>query len=326
MRDLRIADLMPNVGEVHNESPPEYSDELISVPLPVTASAAAPADDTDMQTVPQDSESSDINLAEYDNESDIKTERFATVPVDIPTKKPKTTPRKIYYVGMFSAALSMVVLGLSFIIALFTIEETLNVLRLSPIVLVFLGLEVLGYWFFRRGSKIRFDVSGYVAMLIMVAIAAGLSALSIVVSNSDSARINLERRYENEIQNSLSKDLENIVSIKDITVSFTSYESDIGVYSGINDIKDTDKLELKFYFRNTQKTLMAFARECREILKVLNTYDMPLGNISFIADDTLSAVRVNINGKFERDISENELARLAFYFASDFDADLVDYE
>ncbi|MDR1754332.1 MAG: hypothetical protein LBR74_05430 [Eubacterium sp.] len=238
----------------------------------------------------------------------------------------RSRKNRVYYIGMFSAALSMVVMGVSFIVSLFTAGGIPNVLKLSPIVLVFLGLEIFLNCYFQKGRRLRFDISGYAASLIMVAIAAGLSALSVSVSNSDSARINLERRYENELQNRLSGDFRSIANIKDISVLFSSYESDISGYSTIDDIKDTDKLELKIFFRNTQKTLVDFSADCHDILEVLKNYGLPFGNISFIADDGLNSIRVNINGKFEMDISENELARLSFYFAGDFTEDLIDYE
>ena len=92
-------------------------------------------------------------------------------------QQPVVAEPKRRRVGTFTLGLSLIMLGVMVPLSLIFHEEALRFLQFSPIVLVFLGIEVLYYAIRYKDGKLRYDGLSIFLVILLTVISLGASAV-----------------------------------------------------------------------------------------------------------------------------------------------------
>lgn len=250
--------------------------------------------------------------------------RFADTAVrkkpDVPQKK----RRPVYVIGVLSSAASLIFMGIMFLISLSSPVGPYFVLRASPVMLIFIGAEILFAVFSRMSLRIKIDIRS----IIIVAALLILSALMSLVSVSASAG-NTERQYaEQRIQNMLASELHDTIAkdyIRSVDIETQLYGENALNYETPADLSEGDIINLTVNFSDAQMTIREFAKDCREVLDNIRKLPYNFGNIDFIADDPVNHYSLNIDWHYQSDYSADKLVTFVNFFGDNIsDSDIPD--
>ncbi len=90
----------------------------------------------------------------------------------------QTIPKK-YYVGRFSAGLTLIAAGITYIISLFEIISLYDALKFWPAILILLGTELLIAAFSSKGDRICYDWLSLLLLFLMFFFSLGMAILQL---------------------------------------------------------------------------------------------------------------------------------------------------
>lgn len=253
---------------------------------------------------------------------------------EAPKKKPKNIRRDALKftvgavksgAGLLSLALTLIFLGIVVVCVLISgSRDYLLIAKLSPIVLVFVGGELLLSWFM-SGKRLRIHVP-CICAAAAVAIAGGILSAAL---NNEETEIRVEqsgRIIAAQIYEQSYKELCRTVDIDALTVS-----ADIAPGSGDKSwdtLSAGDVVNIAVKFSGNYQNPREFAQECREVISAYRTMGVPVTNFSFVSESRLSSLRLDIDGLFQQDLSIEELTDKVNYISyEDYDyiEDLEDF-
>ncbi len=231
--------------------------------------------------------------------------------------------RKYHYVGTLSAAASLILMGITMTISLFSPTGILTALKFAPLMLVFLGLEVGLAVFRNRSVRLRYNAKSLILTFLLVTVTFVMSLIS--ASNTAAGG---ERHYaEERLQNMLEREISNEISddfVKDVVIQIHLYGDDPSEYDSIKDLEDSDVIDLGIHFVDADITMYEFAGNCRDIMNSLMKMPYNFGMVSFIAEDDINSYRMDVNWLYQSDFSATELVPLINYFGNDIVMDIPD--
>ncbi len=89
------------------------------------------------------------------------------------------TISKKYYVGRFSAGLTLIASGIAYIVSLFGVIDLYDVIKFWPVILILLGTELLIAAFSSKGEKISYDWLSLVLMFFMFFFSLGMAVFQL---------------------------------------------------------------------------------------------------------------------------------------------------
>lgn len=207
--------------------------------------------------------------------------------------------KRVRRVGSITLGIVLIAAGICAIISV--INPTVNmaaILRLSPAVLIILGIEILIASFINNNERIKYDGVSIFLCIFLIFVSIGTSA---AISISDSfmpakrAEIESIEQNLNKKCSVLLKDFENINYMNSSLIynTFDVIDTDIGyadIYIGLNDV-----------YADTAE----FAAECKRICDSLEPLKDNFKNIHFY-NDNMSA---DLNGIFQYDLSAENIAK-----------------
>ena len=91
--------------------------------------------------------------------------------------------RPTYVIGILSGAASLIFMGLMLLISLVSSPiGVLSAIKLSPLILVFLGAEILFAIFRKKTLRIRIDIKSMIVIASLIVISAVLAVVSVTAS------------------------------------------------------------------------------------------------------------------------------------------------
>lgn len=254
-------------------------------------------------------------------ENDMLEREFAKVKE--PEEKPRTKHR-YFYIGTFSAALSLIVMGIAMIIALSSPSGVVGALKISPIMLVFLGIEIFIAVYRNKHARLKFSVKSIILTVTLIALTSVLSIIS-----ATSTATGYEHEYAVErVRNIVEQDISKVLAdeeIKSVDVSVELYENKI--YISPKDLSDGDRIDVTVNLSEAESTVIAFAGRCRGLINELESLGYKFGTVKFIADDGVNRYTLDFNFLYHKDYTPEQLASLAGYFGDNIlDADIYDIE
>ena len=238
--------------------------------------------------------------------------------------------RPTYVIGVLSCAASLVFMGVALLISVMTSPVgAYAAIRLSPLMLVFLGAEIIYAVIRKHSLRIRIDIRSIVIIVCLMVISAILSTVSVVASSGNGERLYAEQRIQNmlasELHDTIAKDYIRSVDIE--TQLFGEYAD---MYNTPADLTDGDIINLTINFSDAQMTIREFAKDCKDVIDDIHKLPYNFGTISFVADDRVNHYVLNVDWHYQSDFSADKLAGLVNYFGdgiSDMDIpDSVDDE
>lgn len=249
-------------------------------------------------------------------------ERSFTKLREQPVRKEKPK-RKYVYVGTLSAALSLVVMGVAMIVSLFSPVGILAAFKLSPIMLVFLGIDVLLAVIFNRNVRIRFNVKSLVLTGSLLLVTFLMSLISVNNSVTEGERAHAEDRLCNMLAQELRQRLP-AENIQNIEIEMLLYGDDPNTYNALTDLQETDIINLSVIYARIQENTYDFASDSRRILDSLSELPYRFGEIDFVADDGGNRYSLALSWLYQSELKTSELVPLIGYYGEDVVSDIPD--
>ena len=236
----------------------------------------------------------------------------------IAAKEPK------YRFFSLSAGASLIFSALILLWSVFVSGDIIAVFRLSPVILIFIGVEIV-YAVFKR-KEAYLSPSDFILAVILIVFTFTLSLISISLKDSGVTRDLACERFAEEIKFNLSKDAGDFDNLKSVEINISLLDENADIYRSLGDIKPSDTVTVRVYFNKVQKSLADFSKDCRFILDILLNYGLPFGNVEFYSIDAFNRIDVTVNLRFNPNITVRQISLATKYSISDDDFDLVDLE
>ncbi len=236
---------------------------------------------------------------------------------------PRPPRRRYHYIGTFSAAASLILMGTAMTFSLFSPTGILTSLKVAPLMLVFLGIEIGMAIFRNRSARIRYNLKSLILTFSLIILSFVMSLISITNSVTGGERYYAEER----LQNMLEREISRVIlqdTVKDVGIEIHLYGDNPADYVSIKDLEDSDVIDLEIKYINAQVTMYEFAGNCRRIMDSISKMPYNFGAVNFIADDDINSYRLEVNWLYQQDFSTAELIPLINYFGNDIVMDIPD--
>ena len=238
----------------------------------------------------------------------------------------KPAPEKKIYIGIYSCAASLILMGLALYFSLSSPLGAMNALKVSPFMLVFLGIELFARIIANKRSKLILSVKNILLALFLIGISSLLTVISAINSTSENERSYVTERIQNITRDTIGNNIGNS-NIKSIEVSADLYEENLMSYDSPSDLGIGDKLSVTLYFDDADMTIRQFAQSCRNIMDDMEELNYPYEKVLFIADNGINRYSLNIEWLFQSDYSAEKLSGYVNYFGDNIlDSDIPDIE
>lgn len=239
--------------------------------------------------------------------------------------QPMTKKRPTYVIGVLSAAASLIFMGIALLISVRTSPiGAYAAIKLSPVMLIFLGAEIVFALLRKQSLRIKIDLRSIIVIICLIAVSSVLSVVSVVSSAGTGERIYAEQR----IQNMLASELRDTIAedyIKSVDIETQLFGEDAEMYKTPADLTDGDIINLTVNFSDAQMTIREFAADCKKIIVNLHKLPYNFGTIDFIADDLVNKYILNVDWHYQAEFDTDKLATLVNYFGNGIsDADIPD--
>ena len=260
---------------------------------------------------------------EIEEENEVLEREFSTPPRS-QMRPLHARKRRVCFIGVFSSAASLIVMGIALLLSLNSPEGIAGCLKIAPIMLVFLGIEILYAVIRNKSLRIKFSAKSVILVFSLVGISFGFSLISALYSVTGNERINAETRICNITEEELSRILTND-SIKSVTVTTELFGDDISAYRTPADLTDGDRLNVSVTLGEAQITVRDFAKECRTLMDGIFSLSYKFGTLKIVADDGINRYTLNLDCLYQSDYTAEQLAPLVNYFGDDIpDSDIPD--
>ncbi len=257
-------------------------------------------------------------IEEENNRLNIK---FAEVKIK---QQEKSAPRRRYhYIGTLSAAASLILMGTAMTFSLFSPTGVLSSLKLAPLMLVFLGIEIFLAIFRNHSVRIRYNAKSLILTVLLIAVSFIMSVISVNNSVTGGERYYAEERLQNMLERQMSIEFSEKL-VKDVDIKIHLYGDDPSDYENIKDLKDSDVIDLEIHYIDAQVTMYEFASNCRKLMDGLLKMPYNFGTVKFIANDDINSFTMDVNWLYQSDFAATELIPLINYFGNDIVMDIPD--
>lgn len=236
---------------------------------------------------------------------------------------PRPPRRRYHYIGTFSAAASLILMGTAMTFSLFSPTGILASLKVAPLMLVFLGIEIGMAIFRNRSARIRYNLKSLILTVSLIILSFVMSLISVTNSVTGGERYYAEERLQNMLEREISRSVSQD-TVKDVNIEIHLYGNNPAEYESIKDLKDSDVIDLEIKYINAQVTMYEFAGNCRKVMDSISKMPYNFGTVNFVADDDINSYRLEINWLYQQDFSTTDLIPLINYFGNDIVMDIPD--
>lgn len=205
----------------------------------------------------------------------------------------KTVPQKekTRRIGTITMGLALIIVGVSILISMFNPNfNMVLVAKLSPLILIALGLEIIASTFIFKGEKLKYDfLSGFVCfMLILTSI--GLAIIPKLYNDYikyyGPERNALNSRLVEELEDSVYMVLKNNSDIIDIDASCAVNASEFDKNMTISDLKSEDYVSFNIMLDRSFESKREFAEASEKIMKAVSTLNISIDHFRINTGDS----------------------------------------
>lgn len=222
-------------------------------------------------------------------------------------------------VGFLSLSLVLIFLGVMLLYTLFSPKhDFLFLLKLAPVGLVLIGLEIICNHIFTKG-KFKIHIP---SILISASLIVACCVLCLVFNKTFNQK-NSEysnRSMQAEIYDLSYKKLNGIADIAKLEVKVDLNPDDVESINGISSLSTDDYVDITVDFSGIIETPREFAKICKSIIDTYKSMEINVTNFYFTNESTLHTYNLKVEGKFAQDSTTDELEQLVRHiFIKDMD-------
>lgn len=223
-------------------------------------------------------------------------------------KKPKAKPQR--RVGTVTLGVVLVIIGLTLIGALFNPDWDFTfVLKLSPLVLVCLGIEILCAYFYHKGEGIRYDFFSGFMCFVLVFLCLGAAVAWPFYGIYGPARYHDEKIIQQQVEDLCYDALKDNGNIAQMSVQVDLEEALPEGEEGYTSLDAADHVGLSFTLQGRYETKEEFAQAARQVLDSMASLDLPLEYIHFYGNGEKQDFALYIADKFQRNMAAENLGQ-----------------
>lgn len=251
------------------------------------------------------------DLAESNSEQSNESAKNETKQDTSYTKKasyqfPPISP--VHRVGTVTMGFSLIAVGIIALISIFypAFDYSLA-LKLSPVIFIFLGIEILSAHFFHKKARIKYDfLSGLVCFLLIcggLVLAALPKVWSYVGPEAYSARNQLERDIEDTVYEALKDETE----IDSLYVDVEPIQLFYSVNTDYSVAANHTRVVLYIDLTGSYTDERSFAESCKQILDKLKPLQLNIRHIDFEFDDDSIELSLRLSNKLQYHMDTDRL-------------------
>lgn len=212
-------------------------------------------------------------------------------------------------VGFLSLSLVLIFLGVMLLYTLFSPKhDFLFLLKLAPVGLVLIGLEIIGNHVFTKG-KFKVHIP---SVLISASLIVACCILCLIFNKTFNQK-NSEysnRSMQAEIYDLSYKKLKGIADIAKLDVKVDLNPDDLESIAGISSLSTDDYVDITVTLSGIIDTPRDFAAICKSIIDAYKSMEINVTNFYFTNESTLHTYNLKVEGKFAQDSTTDELEQL----------------
>jgi len=230
-------------------------------------------------------------------------------------------------VGTITLGLALIAVGIVALMFMFFPNlDYITIAKLTPIIFVFLGFEILASFFLSKGQRIKYDfLSGFICFMLIVGSMGVVTALPLF-NRFGSPKNNIEKRLSNEIYDMLYQQLspgKNIKSLNvDVDLDYLTYSPDITV----SELKNAGSqvlidIELIKEYQSDDE----FSKDCKAIIDTIKSDNINFSHISIEANSGGRRRIMSLSDKFQLDLDISGLNKLINGYEKEREEIIVGY-
>lgn len=232
---------------------------------------------------------------------------------DPPREKAPGQPARVRRVGTLTMGAALIVSGVVALISLFNPSfNFIMAAKLSPLVLVFIGIEILYYNFFHQNEKLKYDFLSTFVCFLLICTSVTVAMLSPIYEQYGPPRNAAQNRIEAEIQDAF------VTSLSGMPIS--SLQASVYLERPIkeaqpltyNDLIPADHVAIEMTLAGNYTDKQQFAKACKSILDKITASAIPYDRITL--QSPVSAQNtfywLEVNDKFRAALSAQQLAQV----------------
>lgn len=234
-------------------------------------------------------------------------------------------------VGVISLSLILVMMGIVLICCLFSgAPDFLLPVKLAPVAAVLVGLEILVHYF-TSGRHFRVHIPS-ICISAVIVVGCCFMAVALNKSYNESKTEYNNRSVAAQIYDSSYKELRYVADIHSLTVEVDLNPDGTGRKKGIEALSTDDIVKITVVLDGSYSSPRDFAEDCKSIIDGYRILGIPVMEFHFSNEDRLNSFKLDVEGKFAQDNSENMLAeQVRHIYLEDYDylddlEDFVGYE
>ena len=236
-----------------------------------------------------------------------------TKPQKEPYVYPPIAPKQpVRRVGTLTMGLSLIAVGIVALICMIDPNFDLTlVVKFAPLIFVFLGIEILvGYFFARKGEKLKYDfLSGFVCFLLICG-AAGVSTLPYLWDYWGPQVYQQQEQLSEQIEETMYSRLSSNKGIRSLDV-YLNLNDRYSKDTTYDTLPATANIHMNIALFGPFEDEKAFARACKNILTKIADYPVNFTSINFSSDwENDGYANLDISDRFQRDMDADTLSQL----------------
>lgn len=201
-------------------------------------------------------------------------------------------------VGTFTMGLALLAIGILTLVGVFWKElDLVWVLRLSPAILIFLGIEILVFSF-HNSEKLKYDALSIVFAILLIC-GTLLASICVQAYNSVSENATAQLRWEDEVENALGNAFSGVGEVENFSISPSDRAL---IFFSEEPVRMNARVTL-----SASQSGEEFANKVVSALTAMKSATLPNGSVRFSGrgpEDEEFSLYVNLPGGYQMSQSE----------------------
>lgn len=232
-------------------------------------------------------------------------------PAPVPPPAPTQPPQKVRRVGTLTMGLSLMATGTAAIYSLFNPAfDLLTAFRFAPVVLIFLGLEILAFAIVGN-ARLKYDFLSIVVCALLIGITFCLSVIPYASTYWGPQRSYTEHRLKGELNDLCYQELGNDSDVLSVAVSLDLRTRAADESLTVSSLVSGDWVTCTVQLKDNYPSSAAFAQSCRTVLDKLSRIGVDFDNVTITSDGN-TYYELNADGRYRQSMTADKLEQLVF--------------
>jgi len=209
-------------------------------------------------------------------------------------------------VGTFSMGLALILAGLTLTaFCLFPSWDLSLIFKLSPLILVFFGIEMIYANAINKHDKLKYDIFSMLICCFLILASCGATAASLLMDYYNPTQIAAAEQIKQNIEDELYEVLAPTQAIGDIDLYINFNQFTPAAMISHDNINSLSNSHLNIYLKEDYQSKQAFAADCASLLSLIKGVCTP-DSIEFYNEN--ESFNLHLSGRFAYDQTTEELA------------------